>query len=175
MKTYIKSGVLAGVVLFFWGAFSWMALPWHTATLHHFIDGRAVSNGLIANALQSGIYVTPMDTDATSQGDTKQAFIFASVHLQGMPSSMVPALIISLLIQIIAAILIAYLLSKTSGLTYFKRVRFVLIFALAAGIITYLPYWNWFCFDTTYTLVMIADLLLGWLLAGLVLAKFNKQ
>jgi hypothetical protein len=169
MKTYIKNGVLAGVVLFVWGAFSWMALPWHTATLHHFIDGQAVSNGLVANALQSGIYVTPMGQDKT-----QQAFIFASVHLQGMPLSMMPALIVSLLIQMIAAILVAYLLSKTSGLTYYKRVKFVVTFALAAGIVTYLPYWNWFCFDTTYTLVMMTDLLPGWLLAGLVLAKLNK-
>ena len=171
MKTYIKSGVLAGIVLFFWGAFSWMVLPWHDATLHRFVDGQAVSNGLQDNALQSGIYVTPMGMDHAGQ----QAYVFASVHLEGMPSSMVPALIISLCIQIIAAILIAYLLSKTTGLTYYNRVRFVALFGLAAGIVTHLPYWNWFCFDATYTIVMMADLVIGWVLAGLVLAKFNNS
>ncbi len=173
MKTYIKSGVLAGVILFFWGAFSWMVLPWHDATLHHFVDGKAVANGLAANVLQSGIYVFPAEMSA-NQDEAKQAFIFASVHLQGMPSSMTPALIISLLIQMIAAILVAYLLSKTTGLAYYKRVKFVFLFGLAAGIVTYLPFWNWFCFDMAYTLVMMADLLIGWLLAGLVLAKFNR-
>jgi len=173
MKAYIKSGILAGVVLFLWGAFSWMVLPWHRATLHNFIDSRTVSDELASNALQSGIYLSPMGMSASS-GQVKQAYIFASVHLQGAPSSMMPSMIVSLLTQMLAAILIAYLLSKTTSLSYYKRVKFVLIFALAAGIVTYLPYWNWFCFDTAYTLVEIADLLLGWLFAGLVLAKFNK-
>lgn len=172
MKTYIKSGVLAGMVLFFWGAFSWMVLPWHNATLHSFIDGQAVANGLEANVLQSGIYVTPMGMGG-SQDRAQQAYVFASVHLQGMPSSMFPALLISLLIQIAAAILVAYMLSKTTGLTYCKRVKFVSFFGLAAGIVTYLPYWNWFCFDATYTFVMMADLLIGWLLAGLVLSRIQ--
>ena len=173
MKAYIKSGILAGIVLFLWGAFSWMALPWHRATLHNFIDGRAVSDELASNALQSGIYVSPMGLSANSE-QVKQAYIFASVHLQGAPSSMMPNMVVSLLTQVLAAILIAYLLSKTTGLSYSKRVKFVLLFALAAGIVTYVPYWNWFCFDTRYTLVEIADLLLGWLFAGLVLAKCHK-
>ncbi len=172
MKTYIKKGFLAGLVLFFWGAFSWMVLPWHGATLHSFINGPAVASGLEANVLQSGIYVTPMGMDS-SQDKAHQAYIFASVHLQGMPSSMIPALIISLLIQMVAAILVAYMLSKTTGLTYFKRVKFVGFFGLAAGIVTYLPLWNWFCFDASYTFVMMADLLIGWILAGLVLAKIQ--
>lgn len=170
MKAYIKSGILAGMVLFVWSVFSWMALPWHRATLHNFIDGRAVSDELASNALQSGIYLSPMGMNASS-GQVKQAYIFASVHLQGAPSSMMLNMLVSLLTQTLAAILIAYLLSKTTGLSCSKRVKFVLIFALAAGVVTYLPYWNWFCFDTGYTLVEMGDLLLGWLFAGLVLAR----
>lgn len=174
MKAYIKSGVLAGVVLFLWGVFSWLVLPWHRETLHHFIDGGAVSDVLASNALQSGIYLSPMGMSA-SMGQVKQAYIFASVHLQGAPSSMVTSMLVSLLTQLLAAILIAYLLSKTSGLSYPKRVKFVLLFALAAAVVTYVPYWNWFCFDTGYTVVEIADLLVGWLFAGLVLAKCHQD
>jgi hypothetical protein len=172
MKPYVKSGMLAGIVLFFWGAFSWMVLPWHGGTLHQFTDSKAVVSALTANAKQSGIYVTGMDM---GKEGTQQAFAFASVHLEGMPSSMVPAMIISLLIQAAAAIIVAYMLNKTSGLTYIKRVKFVFLFGLAAALVTYLPYWNWFRFDITYTVVMMADLLIGWLLAGLVLARFNRS
>lgn len=172
MKPYIKSGILAGLVLFFWGAFSWMVLPWHGETLHQFTNSKAVVNVLTANAKKSGIYVTGMDVN---QKGAQQAFAFTSVHLEGMPSSMAPAMIISLLIQIVAAIIVAYMLGKTSGLSYIKRVKFVFLFGLAAALITYLPYWNWFRFDLIYTAVMMADLLIGWLLAGLVLAKFKRS
>jgi hypothetical protein len=34
-----------------------------------------------------------------------------------------------------------------------------------------LPYWNWWYFGTAYTLVAFADLVIGWLAAGLVLAR----
>ena len=146
MKTYVKSGILAGLVLFFWGAFSWMVLPWHAATLHSFVDSKAVERGLVANVAQSGIYVAPLEVEA-GQGKVQQALIFASVHLEGMPSSMVPAMLISLLTQMFAALLVAYMLSKTSKLNYYKRVQFVLFFALAASAIAYIPYCNWFAFD----------------------------
>lgn len=173
MKAYIKNGILAGLVLFLWGAFSWMVLPWHRATIHNFIDGQAVAAGVSANVIHSGIYLTPMGMGSLPE-QTKQAMVFASVHLSGMPS-MVPTLIISILTQLIAAILVSYLLSKTKDLTFYKRLKFVLVFALAAGIVIHVPYWNWFGFDITYTLVEMADLLIGWLLAGLVLAKLRTQ
>jgi hypothetical protein len=75
----------------------------------------------------------------------------------------------------IVAIFVAWMLLKTKGLSYAGRVSFVVIFALAASIVTDIPYWNWFGFDLQYTLVTVADLLIGWFFAGLVLAKLCKN
>jgi hypothetical protein len=46
------------------------------------------------------------------------------------------------------------------------------LFGLTAGVVCFLPYWNWFDFSTAYTAASIVDLAIGWFLAGLVIAKF---
>ena len=97
------------------------------------------------------------------QSQLAQPFIFASVRLEGAPS-MTSAVILGLLSQIIAAVLVGWLLTKTMGLSYFGRVGFVVVFAIAASIVTHGSYWNWFGFDTAYTFVAYADLIIGWFL-----------
>ena len=110
-----------------------------------------------------------------AQTAASKPLIFASVHLEGLSPSMGIPMLIGLISQIIAATFVGWLLTRTTGLGFIGRVSFVMIFALAASIVTYGPYWNWFAFDTRYTLVCIADLLIGWFLAGLILAKFCKR
>ena|SRR3990167_4565323 len=187
----IKGGILAGIVLFLWYLFSWMVLPWHSTTLNMFKDEQAVADVIVANVPQSGIYILPLSqmqggqatqaTQTANQTDQTTAttnqtqtasmpMVFASVYTPGMPS-MIGSMSIALVVQIIAAILVGWMLLQTSGLNYFMRLGFVLVFALTAGIITEGSYWNWFAFDSMYTGVMIADLLIGWLFAGLILAK----
>lgn len=166
----IKGGIIGGIILFLWGMVSWLVLSWHMTTMNGFKDEQAVASTIQSNVLQSGIYIIPLEQMKTTPEATQTPLIFASVHLEGTQSMVIPSLI-GLVNQIVAAILVAWLLTKTSGLGYFGRVGFVIVFALAVGVISQVPYWNWFAFDPKYTLVMIADLLIGWFLAGLVLAK----
>lgn len=172
----IKSGIVGGIILFIWSAISWMALPWHMDTLHGFTDETAVVQTITSNASQSGIYVLPFKQMDVQQGQETQQTpqVFASINLQGMGSSMAKPMGIGLIGQIIAAMLVAWLLSKTSGLGYFGKLGFIFIFAVTVAIIADVPNWNWFAFDTHYTLVMMADTLIGWVLAGLVMAKLVK-
>ncbi|OAI49752.1 hypothetical protein AYO45_02110 [Gammaproteobacteria bacterium SCGC AG-212-F23] len=173
MTTYLKAGILGGLVLFFWGYVSWMYLPWHSMTLHRFTDEKAVSQVIQANAPHSGVYLSPMSAiSATTQSAQPQPMLFVSAHLQGM-SSMVQAMMVSILIQFFSAILVAWMLCRTK-LSYLGRLGFVEVFALTVGIVAYLPGWNWFKIDTLYTLVNMADLLVGWFLAGLLLAWICK-
>lgn len=172
MSSCIKAGILGGIVLFIWSAISWMVLPWHMTTMHNFKDQTAVSQIIQANAEQSGIYFSP-SYKTPQEGDAKsEPMVFAAVHLPGMQPSMVEPMTISFLSQLVSAFLVVWLLSKTRGLSYSNRVGFILVFALAAGVVTDVPYWNWFKFDAQYTLVAMADLLIGWFFAGLVIAKF---
>lgn len=170
-KMFFKSSLTGGIILFIWNAISWMVLPWHMMTIQHFQNEPAVSQAIQHNATTSGIYLLPLQY---SVNNANSPMIFASVHLQGM-GSMNSALIIQFIIQIAGAFLVTWLLSKTKNLSYWGRVKFIFVFALAAAIITELPYWNWFAFSTGYTLVGIADILLGWFLAGLAMAKIVKN
>jgi hypothetical protein len=182
MCTCIKAGILGGIVLFIWSAISWMVLPWHEQTIHSFKSGQAVVHAIKANVEKSGIYFFPAmhpeaiesNMEITQPATGHEPMIFASVHLEGMPS-MAMSMVIGFINAIVAALLVAWLLTKATGLNYIGRVGFVVVFALAAGIITDIPAWNWFRFDMQYTLVMLADMLIGWFFAGLVMAKFSKN
>ncbi len=168
-KAVIKGGIVGGIIAFIWYSFSWMFLPWHTTTLGAFKSESAVAQAINVNTPASGMYFMPMmQKGAATTAGVPQ--VFAAVRLEGA-TSMVSATVTELVIQIITAILVTWLLTKTSGLSYWRRVGFILVFAVAAGIFGNLPYWNWFGFSVNYTLVQLADAIIAWFLAGLAIAK----
>ncbi len=174
-KRILLSSLLGGLVMFIWGAISWTALPWHHWTFNSFKDSAQVSQIIKTNTSQSGMYLLNTEPTAENPQSTAKPLVFASVFQPGMSSSMGPYLIGGLIIQIIAAFLVSLLLNMTRGLSYAARVGFVVLFGLAAFVSTELPYWNWFHFSTSYTLVSLLDLLIEWFLGGLVIAKIIKR
>jgi hypothetical protein len=103
----------------------------------------------------------------------KGPVMFAAVRREGF-GSYIRGLITQLLSLVAAAFLLTWLALQTSGLSYGKRVFFLGVVGLAAGVITELPYWNWWGFSGMYTAIMITDAALTWLIAGLVIAKVAK-
>lgn len=186
MRTSLAlGGLLGGLVLFLWGAVSWMVLPWHLMTLEKFTDEAAVAGILTLTAPRAGVYILPNPHKhepgltpeqrklAEEEGHRRMMqgpFMFASVSLSGA-RDLKSALVTSLLGSTLAALLATWLLLKTSGLSYLGRAGFLVLVALTAAVIDYLPNWTWWTFSTSYTAVAFADLLIGWLLAGLVMAK----
>ena len=81
------------------------------------------------------------------------------------------AVVLGLSLQILGAFLLSWLLSKTSGLPYRRKVLFAAVFGLAVGLLGAGPNWIWWRFAAGYTLVSIADGIIGWTLAGLVIGK----
>jgi hypothetical protein len=73
-----------------------------------------------------------------------------------------------------AAFLLTWLLLQTTGLGYGRRVLFLAVVGLSASVIVDLPNWNWWGFSGSFTAVNLADNVLTWLLAGLVIAKVAK-
>lgn len=80
---------------------------------------------------------------------------------------------IQFLTQCVAAFLATLLLLKTS-LPYWHRVAFLLAIALIVAFAGHVPNWTWFSFSAAYTLSQFTDLLIGWFLAGMVIAKFAR-
>jgi len=169
VKNCVLAVVLSAVVLFVWGYVSWAILPWHNAVANEFADESAVASVLKENAPSAGIYYLPFAQEDVQPG---AVFAMANVLPDGVESGMGGMMVVAVLGQAISALLVLLLLCKTSNLDYWGRVRFVALAGVAIGFVSHFPYWNWFGFSTSYTLVIILDTLIAWTLAGLVLARF---
>jgi hypothetical protein len=78
---------------------------------------------------------------------------------------------ISLCSYILAAAIVSWILLQTQGLRFLEKTFLVTVVGLLTAILGVLPTWNWWHFSTAYTLVTCLDLIIGWALAGLLLAK----
>lgn len=177
MGKLLKGGVLGGLVLFLWGVISWTVLDWHSSTLEKFPNEGAAS-AFINQLPKSGMYLQKpeLSLGGQEQSATKgnAPIIFAAVSNNDPDTNMVTHLVLSLITQIIAAIIITGLVLIKPHIQFGGRLFQVILFALAAGIVTYVPYMNWFHFSFYYTLISIIDLLIGWFLAGMVISYFTR-
>ncbi len=169
MKQVILAVILGAVVLFAWGFFSWVVLPWHEWASHQFSNEEAVSEVLQANAPQRGIYFLPYNEEDHEPG---KVAAFVNVLPQGFDGNMPKMMVIGFILQMLYVFLVVLLLRKTAALSYWGRVGFIALIGFMIGFVSHAPYWNWFGFSTSYTLVQILDFTIGWSLAGLVIAKF---
>ncbi len=172
MKKFALAVVLGGLVLFLWGFVSWAILPWHENVAHKFSDEAAVAQVLKANAPEQGIYYLPFAEEDHSPGEPAA---FVNVLPQGFDMNMDKLMGIGLITQIISAFLVFVLLRQTRGLNYIGKVLFVALVGLIIGFVSHAPYWNWFGFSTPYIIVIILGTVIGWTLAGLVMARFAEE
>ncbi len=185
MRILLKGAITGGLIVFLWSAVSWMALPYHGRTLGKFQDEPAVQRALVSNILEPGIYILPHPDQALEKSTDTQAritaqrkrvqiangpFAFVAVQTHGI-GAMPVQLARSLAIQILGSLLMTWLLLQTGPISYRRRVFFVVVVAMTGGILSHLPQWNWWGFPDDYTLMEMLDLLAGWLLGGLALAK----
>ena len=184
LTSLLKGGLLGGITLFIWGAVSWTVLPWHDMTLNKFTNEDAVVAAITANAPAPGVYFLPNArhepgmTAAEKEAAWKAMenrmaqgpVLFASLRLKGAPS-MLPYALTGIIISIIGATLGTLLLLQIRETAYLRRAGFLALFGFTAGVVCFLPYWNWFDFSAAYTAVSIVDLVIGWFLTGLVIAK----
>jgi hypothetical protein len=149
---------------------SWTVLPWHLWTFRRFHDEQAMELVVTANAPRDGLYVMPCPSRSGEPPAMRAPLLFGTVRLSGM-GSMRGYLAGSFLINLIGALFImGLLLHHTPGNSYAHRVGFVIVVALTGGILSHLPHWNWWGFPASYTAIALADLMIGWGLAGVAMA-----
>jgi hypothetical protein len=79
-------------------------------------------------------------------------------------------------LNVLQALLAAWLLScAASGRGYAARVGLVAVAGVLAAISTNVEYWNWYEFPGNYTAAYMTTQILGFALAGLVIAAFVKN
>lgn len=175
------ASLIAAVVAFAWGFFSWAVLPWHKPL--KFKDSAAVAQVLRTNAPDHGIYMLPEHPDdhsdkagmAKYEDDLKNIpFVWAMVHPAPTDFAMAKPMILGFLRAFLAAVILSILLNCSSRESYACRVRFCVLAYLLVSINGDGPFWIWFHGPLQNFLIMTADHLIEGLLVGLVLAKFIR-
>lgn len=179
IKSMIKGALLAGLIVFVWHFISWVALPWHKHSMHKFTNEQYVASVLKANAPVHGIYALPcMQHDPSHPQHMalikSGPFVFASIYPEGVDMHSKKMLVIGLLTQMLAGAVVGAILYLSCCTNYWKKVRIVLLLCVFTGFVAYVPSWNWLLFPAKYTLIMWADLLIGWFIASLALAAVVK-
>jgi hypothetical protein len=166
MTNLWKGALFGGLTVFVWSAASWMVLPWHAKVFHTFEHDVDVVRMLDFGAPTSGVYLYP--SASSHEMKAGEPMVFVNFSKEGM-RPMGRAMGFGLALQILGAFILTWLLSKTSGLSYGQKVLFAAAYGLAVAVLGHGAYWIWWAFPTDYTLVAIAEGVMGWILAGLVI------
>jgi len=166
----VKGGIIAGIIIFIWSIISWMALPWHHKSFKPFKHEQVVSFLLKQNAPKPGVYVIPYP----QKGEWKKnkelmeegPFVFASVRPMGTSSNHLWPMITALISNIICGGFATWMLLKTKGLSIHSKIVFFGAIGLIAALLTPLSDMLWWRFSLCYSLPVMLDLIIGWVLAG---------
>jgi hypothetical protein len=190
MKRALLAGVLGGFAMFVWSSIAHVALPLGRTGIKDIPNEQVVLSGMQAQlGTSSGLYAFPgmglgpnptheEENAAMQQYGQKLAANPSGIliyHPPGAQALTPGQLIMEFLTEMVEALLLAWLLAQTTLTTLGSRMGFVAAAAIMAAITTNLPYWNWYGFPTSYTVAYMSIELVGYLLAGLVIAAILKM
>lgn len=167
MLRFLSTTFLAAVVLFMWGAITLLLVPGHADVVRKVADETAVLNVLKQHAPEGGVFSVPVahaDYTATSP------FAMVAYRPNGMGMSQGTVMLVSFGVSWLAAMLAGVLLPKHEP-SYLKRVAFVGGLGVFATLVVHVSNWIWMGYSPGFTAMATFDLLVGWVLAGAVLAR----
>jgi len=173
-KSLLRCGIVGGIMVFLWMMVSWMILPLHKVAMNRFVDESEVVSTVTRYAPKDGIYILP-NMDGRQEVAKGKTFIFMNIKRGVNFGDMAAPMAIGVITQIIAAMFATYLLLKTKAMKYWNRVWFVTIVGIFAVLVGVIPAWNWWYFPGNWILFELFDIIIGWFLAGLVIAKLQKN
>lgn len=183
MRRVVLGGLLAGVVVFFWGAAAHMALPLGTMGVRQIPNEDEMLAVFRGSITAPGFYFFPgMDHGKSASSSEKEAFIakikqgptgILVIHPEGGEAMSPRQLGTELATNVVSALIAAWLLTHVVA-GYARRVLFVTLLGVFGFMIVSVPYWNWYGFPTDFTSAEAIDQIVGWFLAGLVLAAIIR-
>ena len=175
------AAIFGGIMMFLWGGAAHMALGLGNVGIHQPAHEDAVLGSLHEGlGSQPGVYLLPsFDPNKWKDPAAKAAYAQKAnvspyalvVYLpQGEDMTQMGG---ELLRQWASDTLSALALALVMGLAVFSFGRRMLIAAVApifAWLSVLVPYWNWYRFPGDFTWAALVEQLIGWLLAGAVMA-----
>lgn len=185
MKKTLLAGILGGVVAFIWSAIVHMCpLTGHLglSTMNE-KDEVAVLAALKSNLQQPGLYFFP-GMDMTKDMSKEQMAAWTAkyqagpaglllYHPNGGPPMGPKLLIVEFLATVLCGLIAASVLSVTVG-KLLCRATMVAMMGLFTWLAISISQWNWYGYPFSFIAVDAIDQVIGWLLAGFLMAKMIK-
>ena len=185
MKRLITGGIVGGITLFVWGFISWVVLTWHFDTVRHDVGMTAVVENIEEHLQETGVYYFP--PMSTMKPDEAEMEAYTELH-KNSPSGMIfynaeqlapmspPRLFAGFLADIGAAFFATMLLilALPSLPKYWGRVVYVAALGVFAIFAIRMVDGVFFNLPISWTVNMILDTAISWMLAGLVLAAIVR-
>lgn len=176
------AGIIGAIVFFVWGMLAHVALPIGEMGMQVANEQDAALAALQVSANKGeGVYMLPgmapdkmSDTAAVAAFNEKykaSPYAFVVYAPEGNPAmaNMVPNLIKQFVSNLLAALVLAWVLSL-GAFAFGQRVMIAGALALFAWFVISVPYWNWYKFPMQFTLEALIEQVVGWLLAGAAMA-----
>jgi hypothetical protein len=179
-----------GVAIFLWGFIAHMLLPLGQAGMRALPFEDKVLPAISASVKESGLYLFPWpeSSPGTPLPMSQQAMQAAGELYKTAPHGLLlfhppggavltgrqlaTEFVTNCLTALIAASLVSWLVGSLPS--FAARVLFVTIIGLSAAVAVNVPYWNWYEFPTVFTLAEMLEHVVGFGVAGLVIAALIK-
>lgn len=186
----LLAALLGAVAMFAWEFVAHMFTPLGEAGLNYLPNPDPVSSSLqSAIGDQAGMYMFPtagLTKEATGQ-EKQQGMERMMEEMKTKPSGLLvykPAgtvfnfgksLAVQFLTDFVKAFLAVWLLAQTGLTTFGRRVGFLVMLGVLAAIATNIPHWNWYGFNSTYTIANVVMEVAGFFFAALAIAAVFKR
>ena len=173
MMRILVAGILGGIAMYVWLSAAHIS-PLGQIGVHALPNGGAmIAQVSDAAAGKAGLYVFP---DYMSKTPSAARGPFAIVSFTpDAPTGLAPMnLVLEFLSELVEAIIAAWLLSQAALASYGARVGFVTGIGVIGAILAEAPYWNWYSFPLDYSLTNAVMQIVGFFVAGLVMAWYLK-
>jgi len=181
----LLAGILGGIAMFVWTTIAHMVLPLGQTGFREIPDEQSVV-GAMNSAIgdQAGFYIFPgpglgpnPTREQRSEAMKRMAEDFPKhasglliYHPPGRAFSFGKSLGTEFVTELLEAILVVFLLTRTRLQSFGARVGFVFVAGMLAAIATNISYWNWYGFPANYTAAYMLIQIIGFTCIGIVAA-----
>ena len=190
MKKILWAGLVGGLVVFLWGTLSHTLLPIGQMGLKPMPVSSPLLDAMKSGLSEEGLYYYPGREADRKQTEAEDA-VWMTKYRMGptglllyRPNGAEPMspgqLGIQLATDIFGALLLAYLLVAIAGSTgaqvpLAKLLRISCVAGLFAWASISIAHWNWYGFPRAFVLAELIDQVVGWMLAGWIMALLWRR
>lgn len=182
MKAWLLGGLLGGLAYYVLLSLAWTVLPFHMAAMNDLDDTRPVAQAMTDAGMETGVYTLPSmseweaDEEAFNARHRSGPVAFVVFKAEGhepmAPMTFVNGILLCLAQGLIVAFVVGLFVDRMPS--YLHRVMVVTLIGLLTAVAGPVTTANWFYYPAGWVWAEIFDHVVGYMLAGLVIAAFVK-